>query len=205
MKSMSRPSNVIVTSWVLVLTWQHLEGLLLAKRGLFMVCQPAAASFMATAYNNGARCQAAHVRWLNLLLWIGAAGCPFDDTGRTTFRTRTEPLAVAGPAAAPVQCVHCLSHLQARLLRVPNLYTSVGSCRPNCSTWLVAGEIFPTDVRATNHGLAAALGKVGAIIASLWISYISDARKVRIGHGHATAVFLHVHCHSFSQEKGPAR
>ena len=36
---------------------------------------------------------------------------------------------------------------------------------PNATTWLVAGEIFPTDIRATSHGFAAAMGKVGAIIA----------------------------------------
>ncbi len=46
-----------------------------------------------------------------------------------------------------------------------------------CS-WLVAGEIFPTDIRATMHGIAAAMGKVGAIIASVWISYIADKRKI---------------------------
>ncbi len=45
---------------------------------------------------------------------------------------------------------------------------------PNATTWLVAGEIFPTDIRATYHGFAAAMGKVGAIIASLWISYVSN-------------------------------
>ena len=49
---------------------------------------------------------------------------------------------------------------------------------PNATTWLVAGEIFPTNVRATNHGFAAAMGKVGAIIAALWISYITDSARV---------------------------
>lgn len=51
---------------------------------------------------------------------------------------------------------------------------------PNATTWLVAGEIFPTDIRAMYHGLAACMGKLGAIIASLWISYISDSRKIYI-------------------------
>lgn len=49
---------------------------------------------------------------------------------------------------------------------------------PNCTTWLVAGEIFPTDIRTTNHGIAAAMGKVGAIIASLWISLIVESRPI---------------------------
>jgi len=43
---------------------------------------------------------------------------------------------------------------------------------PNATTWLVAGEIFPTDIRAGYHGFAACMGKLGAIIATLWISYI---------------------------------
>ena len=31
------------------------------------------------------------------------------------------------------------------------------------------GEIFPTAIRATNHGMAAAVGKIGAIAAAAWI------------------------------------
>ena len=49
---------------------------------------------------------------------------------------------------------------------------------PNATTWLVAGEIFPTDIRAMYHGFAACMGKLGAIIASLWISYISNKWKI---------------------------
>lgn len=37
---------------------------------------------------------------------------------------------------------------------------------PNCTTWLVAGEMFPTDVRAFFHGISAAFGKAGAIAAT---------------------------------------
>ena len=49
---------------------------------------------------------------------------------------------------------------------------------PNATTWLVAGEVFPTDLRATYHGFCACMGKLGAIIAALWISYISDPSNV---------------------------
>ncbi|GBF98449.1 proton phosphate symporter [Raphidocelis subcapitata] len=38
---------------------------------------------------------------------------------------------------------------------------------PNCTTWLVAAEVFPTDVRSTFQGVSAAWGKVGAIIADV--------------------------------------
>ena len=51
---------------------------------------------------------------------------------------------------------------------------------PNATTWLVAGEIFPTNIRAGYHGFAAAMGKVGAIIASLWISYIPADKQDQV-------------------------
>ena len=49
---------------------------------------------------------------------------------------------------------------------------------PNCTTWLVAGEIFPTDIRATYHGIAASMGKVGAIVAAVWISFVTDKSAI---------------------------
>ena len=49
---------------------------------------------------------------------------------------------------------------------------------PNATTWLVAGEIFPTDIRATYHGFAATMGKLGAIVASVWISFITDKSAI---------------------------
>lgn len=36
---------------------------------------------------------------------------------------------------------------------------------PNATTFIVPGECFPTRYRSTSHGLSAASGKVGAIIA----------------------------------------
>lgn len=44
---------------------------------------------------------------------------------------------------------------------------------PNATTWLVPGEVFPTDVRAFFHGISAAFGKAGAIAASQIFSRIS--------------------------------
>lgn len=38
--------------------------------------------------------------------------------------------------------------------------------------WLVAAEVFPTDVRATFQGGSAAAGKVGAIIADVVFGYV---------------------------------
>ncbi|CAK0783592.1 hypothetical protein CVIRNUC_006791 [Coccomyxa viridis] len=48
---------------------------------------------------------------------------------------------------------------------------------PNCTTWLIAGELIPTDARAMAHGWAAAVGKVGAIVAGVVLGQISDQNK----------------------------
>jgi hypothetical protein len=41
-----------------------------------------------------------------------------------------------------------------------------GQFGPNATTYVVPGEVFPTDVRAFFHGISAAVGKLGAIAAS---------------------------------------
>jgi PHS family inorganic phosphate transporter-like MFS transporter len=40
---------------------------------------------------------------------------------------------------------------------------------PNTTTFIVPGECFPTRYRSTSHGISAAAGKVGAIIAQVII------------------------------------
>jgi PHS family inorganic phosphate transporter-like MFS transporter len=40
---------------------------------------------------------------------------------------------------------------------------------PNATTFIVPGECFPTRYRSTSHGLSAASGKVGAILAQVLI------------------------------------
>jgi MFS family permease len=48
-----------------------------------------------------------------------------------------------------------------------------GQFGPNSTTWLVPGEVFPTDVRAFFHGISAAVGKIGAIVAAQVFSSVS--------------------------------
>ncbi|RDW70888.1 uncharacterized protein DSM5745_08399 [Aspergillus mulundensis] len=43
---------------------------------------------------------------------------------------------------------------------------------PNTTTYILPAELFPTRFRATCHGLAAAAGKLGSVIAQVWISYV---------------------------------
>lgn len=48
---------------------------------------------------------------------------------------------------------------------------------PNSVTFLVAAECFPTPVRATAHGFSAAVGKLGALLASVLYNYIDTQTK----------------------------
>jgi nitrate/nitrite transporter NarK len=41
-----------------------------------------------------------------------------------------------------------------------NFMTNIG---PNAQTYLLAGEVFPTEIRGTGAGFAAAVGKIGAV------------------------------------------
>ena len=47
---------------------------------------------------------------------------------------------------------------------------------PNTTTFIIPGEVFPTRYRSTGHGISAASGKLGAIIAQ-----VGFARLVNIG------------------------
>ena len=48
---------------------------------------------------------------------------------------------------------------------------------PNSITFLVAAEVFPTPIRATAHGISAAAGKCGALLASVLYNYIDTQTK----------------------------
>ncbi|TQS35380.1 hypothetical protein Golomagni_04201 [Golovinomyces magnicellulatus] len=50
-------------------------------------------------------------------------------------------------------------------------------CGPNSVTFLIAAEVYPESVRASAHGFSAAIGKSGALLASVLYNYISDRRK----------------------------
>lgn len=49
---------------------------------------------------------------------------------------------------------------------------------PNAVTFLVAAEVYPTPIRATAHGLSAATGKLGALLAAVMFSYIPNQKKI---------------------------
>ena len=45
---------------------------------------------------------------------------------------------------------------------------------PNSTTFIVPGEVFPTRYRSTCHGISAASGKLGAIVATLGFAEMKD-------------------------------
>ncbi|KAJ5500022.1 hypothetical protein N7453_009073 [Penicillium expansum] len=46
---------------------------------------------------------------------------------------------------------------------------------PNCTTFLIPTEVFPTRVRGTAHGISAAAGKCGAILTAFAFGTVEDA------------------------------
>lgn len=48
---------------------------------------------------------------------------------------------------------------------------------PNATTFLVAGEVYPKQVRSMLHGTSAAAGKTGALAATVLYNYIEDRTK----------------------------
>ncbi|KAK9814173.1 hypothetical protein WJX72_001627 [[Myrmecia] bisecta] len=55
-----------------------------------------------------------------------------------------------------------------------------GQWGPNATTWLLAGELYPTEVRALGHGISAALGKAGALVAGFVFNAVSNQTKFYI-------------------------
>ncbi|KAJ3486542.1 hypothetical protein NLJ89_g11801 [Agrocybe chaxingu] len=55
---------------------------------------------------------------------------------------------------------------------------------PNVTTFVIPGEIFPTRYRSTAHGISAASGKLGAIVAQVGFSQLKDigGRDQFVGH-----------------------
>jgi len=48
---------------------------------------------------------------------------------------------------------------------------------PNCTTFLLAAEVYPASVRATGHGISAATGKLGALAPTILYNYVLSSHK----------------------------
>lgn len=49
---------------------------------------------------------------------------------------------------------------------------------PNATTFLLAAEVFPAPIRSTAHGVSAAVGKLGALTATIAYNYIDIETKL---------------------------
>lgn len=55
-------------------------------------------------------------------------------------------------------------HAFVALFCLANFFQNFG---PNTTTFIIPGEVFPTRYRSTAHGISAASGKLGAVVAQL--------------------------------------
>ncbi|KAJ2992540.1 hypothetical protein NUW54_g7908 [Trametes sanguinea] len=60
---------------------------------------------------------------------------------------------------------------------------------PNTTTFIVPGEVFPTRYRATAHGISAASGKCGAVMAQLAFQWLKDVGGTNKFLGHILEIF----------------
>jgi PHS family inorganic phosphate transporter-like MFS transporter len=64
-----------------------------------------------------------------------------------------------------------LKHVFVFLYCMANFFQNFG---PNTTTFIIPGEAFPTRYRSTAHGISAACGKLGAIIAQIMSAHLKD-------------------------------
>ncbi|PSR71362.1 hypothetical protein PHLCEN_2v12738 [Hermanssonia centrifuga] len=60
---------------------------------------------------------------------------------------------------------------------------------PNTTTFIVPGEAFPTRYRSTSHGISAASGKLGAVIAQVGFARLKDIGGSNAFVGHILEIF----------------
>lgn len=53
---------------------------------------------------------------------------------------------------------------------------------PNTTTFIIPGEVFPTRYRSTAHGISAASGKLGAVIAQILFTATNDVKVMYVPH-----------------------
>lgn len=51
---------------------------------------------------------------------------------------------------------------------------------PNATTFLISSEVYPANLRATAHGISAAVGKIGAFIGAIFMPYMLETFGISI-------------------------
>ena len=68
------------------------------------------------------------------------------------------------------------------------LFQFMTNAGPNAQTYLIAGEVFPTALRGSGAGFAAACGKAGAVLTAFLFPMLLDS------YGHTPVLFALVIC-----------
>ncbi|EMD33996.1 hypothetical protein CERSUDRAFT_159380 [Gelatoporia subvermispora B] len=63
------------------------------------------------------------------------------------------------------------------------------SLGPNTTTFVIPGEAFPTRYRSTAHGISAASGKLGAVLAQIAFQWLKDIGGENMWIGHIMQIF----------------
>ncbi|MFM7653504.1 MAG: MFS transporter, partial [Vulcanococcus sp.] len=117
-----------------------------------------------------------------LLLGIGAAILLTDHWGRiplqiggflgcaTGLLVAAGGVALGGDGSAALESSNATRLLLIGLL----LFQVMTNLGPNAQTYLLAGELFPTQLRGVGAGLAAAAGKVGAVLTALLVPVLLE-------------------------------
>ena len=66
---------------------------------------------------------------------------------------------------------HAAAQVFVFLFCMANFFMNFG---PNVTSFIIPGEAFPTRYRCTAHGISAASGKLGAIIAQIGFARLKD-------------------------------
>jgi PHS family inorganic phosphate transporter-like MFS transporter len=96
-----------------------------------------------------------------LTILFATMGFAHDRLSSTTNGGSTTPGSITTPGTSFYVALYCLS----------NFFSNFG---PNTTTFVIPGEAFPTRYRATAHGISAASGKLGAIIAQVGFARLKD-------------------------------
>ena len=82
------------------------------------------------------------------------------------------------PSRQPLFRLRQMSRVPAARLQTLTCVCPPVQFGPNCTTFLLAGELYPTDVRTTAHGTSAGVAKLGALWVSLRTSVVLQDRCV---------------------------
>ena len=119
------------------------------------------------------RLSAAAINAFVALLGYYAAAAIVDDPDCGRLTLQQTGLAITGTLF--LLCGLFRDRLSSSWLVVMYLGSSFfGQCGPNCTTFLIPTEIFPTNMRTMCHGISASAGKLGALIASILFNFVSD-------------------------------